>query len=142
MRPITQTDREILKLLRHNARMSVTDIAATLTLSRVTVKARMAALQADGIIERFTIETADAVEEEMIHALSMLSLDMTQTERVVHALRRLPEVTSIHSTNGKWALVARSKTSSLAEFDQLLNRIGRVQGITDVETCLLLNKLY
>lgn len=141
MRPLTQTDRELLKLLRHNGRASVTDLAATLNLSRVTVKARMTALQADGIIQRFTIDVAKEANQDLIHAISMLSLEMAKIERVAAALIRLPEVTSVYSTNGKWSLIVRTQSNSLGAFDRLLNRIGQINGITDVETCLLLNKV-
>ena len=141
MRALNQTDRNLLKLLRHNGRASVTELAATLNLSRVTVKTRMAALQADGIIERFTVDVAEAVDDDLVDALSMLSVDMTKIERVTHDLKRVPEVTSVYSTNGKWGLVARTRSNSLGEFDRLLNRIGQINGVTDVETCLLLNKV-
>ena len=56
MRLIDQIDRQLLTLLKHNARASVTELAATLDVSRVTVTSRMAALRADGIIRRFTVD--------------------------------------------------------------------------------------
>ena len=141
MRILDQTDRDILKLLKHDARASVTSIAAELGVTRVTVKSRMASLKADGVIRRFTIDVEDVADQDMIPALSLIALDLSKAERVHRALSRMPELTSVHSTNGRWSVVARSETRTLAEFDRLLNRIGKLEGVSDVETCLLLSRI-
>ncbi len=141
MRTIDETDRALLRVLRNDARISVTDLAATLSLSRATVKARIEALRADGIIRRFTVDVATATEEDMVNALSLLELQLAKTDKVHRALARMPEFTSVHTTNGQWAIVAQSETRNLADFDRLLNRIGRLDGVVNVETCLLLKRL-
>ncbi len=141
MRLIDETDRALLRLLRHDGRASVTALAADLKLSRVTVKARIEALQKDGIIRRFTVDLAETTEEDMVHAISMLELQLAKAAKVHRELSRMPEFTALHTTNGKWAVVAQSETRNLAQFDQLLYRIGRVDGVLNVETCLLLSRL-
>ena len=95
MRPIDQTDRQLLALLKHNARASITELAATLEVSRVTVKSRMAALRADGVIRRFTIDVSDVADQDTIQAVSMLELQLSKVEKVHRALARFPEITSI-----------------------------------------------
>ena len=77
----------------------------------------------------------------MINSVSLLELQLTKVEKVHRALQRMPEFTSLHTTNGQWAVVAQSETRTLAAFDQLLNRIGRLDGVTNVETCLLLSRI-
>lgn len=141
MRLLDQTDRALLKMLKHNARASVTEIAGTLGLSRATVNARMSALQEDGVIRRFTVDLADAAGEDLIHAISMLEIELAKVDKVHRALKRVPEIVSLYSTNGKWALVARTETANLTSFDNLLNDIGRIDGVSNVETCLLLKRI-
>ena len=141
MREVDDTDRALLRLLKRNARASVTELAATLGVSRVTVNARMSALRADGIIRRFTVDLSDGADEDLIRAVSLLELDLSQVDRVHRTLQRMPELSSVFTTNGKWALVAQSETKTLAAFDALLNRMGRVPGVLNVETCLLLTRL-
>ncbi len=128
-------------MLKHNARASVTEIAGTLGLSRATVNARMSALQEDGVIRRFTVDLADAAGEDLIHAISMLEIELAKVDKVHRALKRVPEIVSLYSTNGKWALVARTETANLTSFDNLLNDIGRIDGVSNVETCLLLKRI-
>ncbi|MBT0958346.1 Lrp/AsnC family transcriptional regulator [Alphaproteobacteria bacterium KMM 3653] len=140
MEPIDTTDRQLLTLLRRDGRASVTALAAELGLSRVTVKQRMARMQASGVIRRFTVETTDA-QDEGIKAISMLEVAGTKLEPIKRALARMPEVTDLHSTNGNWGLVAQTRSASLSDFDSLLNRIGRIDGVVSVETCLLLSRI-
>lgn len=141
MRQIDPLDRDLLKLLKHNARASVTELAAKLGVSRVTLKSRMASLRADGIIRRFTVDVADLSDQDLIQAVSLLELRLAKVEKVHRELKRMPEFTSLYTTNGKWALVAQSETKNLAAFDQLLNKIGKLDGVANVETCLLLTRL-
>jgi len=141
MRQIDSTDRALLALLKQNSRATVTEIAATLDLSRVTVKSRINALKKDGIIRRFTIDVADTADQDLIHAVSLFELDLSRNDRVHRALRRIPEVISMYSTNGKWALVVYTETQHLADFDALLNRLGKLDGVSNIETCLLLSRI-
>ena len=141
MRALDDTDQRLLALLKHNARCSITELAATLGVSRVTVKSRMASLRADGVIRRFTIDVSDLVDQDKIQAVSLLELQLAKVEKVHRALARFPEITNMHTTNGKWAVVAQSQTRNLAEFDHFLNQLGKLDGVSNVETCLLLTQL-
>lgn len=141
MRKIDQLDRELLKLLKHNARASITELATALGLTRTTIKSRIEALENDGIIHRFTLDVADAADEKLINAVSLIEIDLAKVDKVHRALKRVPELTSLHTTNGKWVLVVRSETPNLAAFDRLLRKLGNTDGFLNVETCLLLTRL-
>ncbi|MEL6549845.1 MAG: Lrp/AsnC family transcriptional regulator [Pseudomonadota bacterium] len=136
-----RTDRALVTLLRQDARASVTELAARAGLSRVTVAARLKALKESDTIRRFTVELSEPMEEDTIRATSLLALDLSKTDRVHRALRRMPEITGLFTTNGTWALVAVHETRSLEAFDALLNSMGKLDGVTNVETCLHLTRL-
>ncbi|MEM9435666.1 MAG: Lrp/AsnC family transcriptional regulator [Pseudomonadota bacterium] len=138
---MNESDRTLISHLRNDARASVTELAARTGLSRVTVASRLKALKESGTIRRFTVELAEPVEEETVHATSLIQLDLSKTDKVHRVLARMPEVTSLHTTNGTWALVAQHETRNLAAFDALLNRIGKLDGVQNVETCLHLTRL-
>jgi DNA-binding Lrp family transcriptional regulator len=61
-----------------------------------------------------------------------------QVDGVVKALRGEPAVAAVHSTNGRWDLVAELRTDSLASFDRMLAKISRMPGVSSSETSLLL----
>ena len=141
MPQLDSIDRDLLKLLKHNARASITELASTMGVSRVTLKSRLTSLRANGTIRRFTIDVSDVADEDLIQAVSLLELKLAKVDKVHRELRRMPELSSLYSTNGKWAVVAHSETKNLTAFDDFLSRIGKLDGVTNVETCLLLTRL-
>jgi DNA-binding Lrp family transcriptional regulator len=57
---------------------------------------------------------------------------------VVRALRGLPEVAAVHTTNGRWDLVAELEVETLSAFSDALDRIRQIEGIASTETSILL----
>ena len=59
----------------------------------------------------------------------------------LHELRRRHRrtVASLHSTNGRWDIVAELRADSLEAFDRVLGRIRMIEGISNTETSLLLS---
>lgn len=131
-------DSRLVTLLRHNARRSISDLAVDLGASRATVRSRMEKLEKDGSILGYTvILRADAVELP-VRGLMMVEVEGRAADRVIKALGGFPEVSEIHTTNGRWDLIVELGASSLTEFDGVLRRIRLVPGITASETNLLL----
>lgn len=58
---------------------------------------------------------------------------------VVKVLRGHPNVTAIHSTNGRWDLIAELHADSLENFDRVLAAIRLIDGIANTETSILLS---
>jgi DNA-binding Lrp family transcriptional regulator len=56
-------------------------------------------------------------------------------------LRGIPELQTLHTTNGGWDLVAEIRTNSLASFDRVLVQIRSVEGVVNSETSLLLTSV-
>ncbi|MEM8981271.1 MAG: Lrp/AsnC family transcriptional regulator [Pseudomonadota bacterium] len=139
--PLDATDRALIAALRKDARASVTELALTLDLSRLTVRARMDRLKAAGVIRRFTVELGVEAVESQVRAISMIEIDGRKSDAVRRALVRLREVESLHSTNGRWSFVVQTASASLSRFDHLLTHMDGIDGIKTVETCLLLNRL-
>lgn len=131
-------DHRLLALLRGDARASVASLAKKLGVARGTVQNRMARLEADGTIAGYTVRLKPDVQEQQIRALMTIAVEGNQVDAVVQALRGEPDVASLHSTNGRWDLVAELHTDSLASFDRMLARISRMPGVSSSETSLLL----
>ena len=131
-------DRSLVLKLRHDGRRSISDMAAELGLSRATVRARLARMERDGDIVGYTvILRADAVAMP-VRGLTMIEVEGRRTAQVIDALAGFQEVGAVHTTNGRWDLVAEVSTQSLADLDAVLRRIRLIPGITGSETNLLL----
>lgn len=131
-------DNRLVTLLRHNARRSISDLAADLGTSRATVRARMEKLEKDGNIVGYTVILRADTVELPVRGIMMIEIEGRVTDRVIKTLGGFPEISEIHTTNGRWDLIVELGAATLADFDNVLRRIRLVPGITASETNLLL----
>ena len=133
------TDRRLIALLRENARLPVATMAQLLKVSRGTVQNRIDRLIADGVIGGFTLRLKPEAEPQRVRAITLVAVDGGHANAVIKALRGIPEVQALHTTNGRWDVVVELGVDSLEAFDQALQRIRLVKGISNSETSLLLS---
>ena len=131
-------DHRLLGLLRHDGRRSISDLASKLGASRATVRARIERLERSGDIVGYTvILRADAVSLP-VRGITLIEVEGRAADRVVDTLAGIPEITAVHTTNGKWDLVVELGAQSLTDLDIVLRRIRMIPGVTSSETNLLL----
>ncbi|WP_222063561.1 Lrp/AsnC family transcriptional regulator [Rhizobium laguerreae] len=135
---VDDLDTELLSALRHNARISVSSLAAMTGASRATVATRIDRLVGSGTIVGFTIRTGHETRSAGVRAIVMIEVLGKLADRVADQLRGLPQVRALHSTNGKWDFVAELEDRDLAAFDETLRRIRLINGINSTETNILL----
>jgi len=135
---VDDLDTELLSALRHNARISVSSLAAMTGASRATVAARIDRLVASGTIVGFTVRTGHETRSAGVRAIVMIEVLGKLADRVADQLRGLPQVRALHSTNGKWDFVAELEDRDLPSFDETLRRIRLINGINSTETNILL----
>lgn len=133
------TDRQLIALLRVNARLPVATLAKKLGVSRGTVQNRMAKLEKDGTIAGYTLRLRPEAEGQRIRGIMTIATEGRPVEHVLKVLRGDPSIAALHTTNGRWDLVAEIRADTLEEFDQVLLRVGRVEGVSRSETSLLLS---
>ena len=133
------TDRRLIAELRGDARLPVATLAARLGVSRATVRSRMDRLVADGVIQGFTIRLGAEADGMPVRAVMMIEVEGKGTEAVFRRLHGFPEVRALHSTNGRWDIVAELGTDTLEAFDRTLATIRLIDGIASTETSILLS---
>jgi DNA-binding Lrp family transcriptional regulator len=134
-----EIDRQLIALLRENARVPIATLAKKLRVARGTVQNRLTKLEADGTVVGYTVRLRPQVEEQRIRALMTVAVEGNKAEAVLKALRGDPAVAALHSTNGRWDIVAELRADSLEAFDRVLAGIRRIEGISSTETSLLLS---
>jgi DNA-binding Lrp family transcriptional regulator len=132
-------DQRLISALRHDGRASVSDLALLLNLSRATVRARMDRLSQSGEVVGYTVVLKDDVARDPVRALMMIGIEGRGTDRVIRQLSGLPQVRALHSTNGRWDVIAELGTDTLPALDDVLSRIRKLDGVTQSETSLLLS---
>lgn len=131
-------DRRLLALLREDGRASTAALAERLKVSRGTVQNRIDRLQRSGLLVGFTIKLRNELENLGVRAITMIELRGGASDAVIAALRQIPEVVQVHTTNGRWDLVAEIHTETLVEFDRVLRELRAIKGVANSESNLLL----
>lgn len=139
---ITPADQHLLSILRENARASTAEIARRLKLSRTTVQSRIERLERQGVIAGYTVRVDDEAERGWIRAHIMITVLPKQAPAVVKALHAMPEVRTLHSVSGPFDLVALGVTPTVAQMDELTDRIGAIDGVERTTSSIILSAKF
>ena len=136
---LDDTDRQLIALLRDNARATVAGLAQRLRVARGTVQNRIARLEREGVITGYTVRLKPQAEAQRIRALMTIAVEGNRTQQVLRSLRGLPQVGTLYSTNGRWDIVAELQAETLEAFDHALGAVRQIEGIASTETSILLS---
>jgi DNA-binding Lrp family transcriptional regulator len=129
-------DRQLLALLRVDARTSVADLAKKLDVSRGTARNRIKRLEESGLIVGYSVRLREDTQSDVIRAWMSVAVEGDKTRDVVRVLLGEPAVVSLHDTNGRWDLLAEVRAASIAELSEVLERVRKIKGIETTETSI------
>ena len=136
---MTPKDRDLLALLRLNARESVSALARKLGTSRSTVQDRIRRLEESGAIAGYTVVMGADQPNEDVRALVTIVMEPRRTVEVVSALKKLSSVDALHTVSGKFDLAAMVRTGSPSDMDRVLDDIGAIGGVVRTESAIILS---
>jgi len=130
-------DREILDVLRRDARRPYTEIAADLDVSEGTVRNRVESLVADGVIERFTVATSTGNVKAMVEV--GVAVD-TDSEALVDRMADWAEVDFVWTVSGEADLVLVVDAADTASVNDLISRARGLEEVVSTKTRLILDE--
>lgn len=135
-------DRRLIALLRDNARLPIASLAQHLGVSRGTVQHRLDKLVERGDILGFSVrmKTDEPADARGVRAVTLIQEQTKNVAGVIKALRLIPEVRAIHTTNGRWDIMAEMAAESLDTLDAAISLIRRIEGVVSTETLILLTR--
>ncbi len=137
MQILDSTDRRLIAELRIDGRAPMAQIASRAGISRATAEKRIARMIESGAILGFTVRAAH--DNAGIRAIAMIEVAGRTTSAVIRNLKGLPELHTLHTTNGGWDLVAEIRVDTLADLDRVLREVRLIDGVLNSETSLLLS---
>ena len=114
-------------------------LAQKLRIARGTVQNRLRKLEDSGVITGYTVRLRPESEPQRIRAWMSIAVEGNAAPEVIRALRGEPAVGTLHTTNGRWDIVAEVRAESLEAFDAALGRIRLTTGIANTEISILLS---
>lgn len=124
-------DHKLLSLLQQNGRASATTLAQRLGVSRGTVQNRINRMLDNGVIHRFSLELGPAASNQQISAFTLLRVKADDGRAVLAALRKVPGVLEVSTLSGAADFVVELRAASLAEMDQVLDKIRAIPDVAE-----------
>jgi DNA-binding Lrp family transcriptional regulator len=137
--PLDTTDRQLLALLREDARASTAALARRLQLSRTTVQSRIDRLVRQGVIAGFSARLTDDYEQGLVRAHVLITVGPRHLAALERALNGIAEVRTLHSVSGGFDLIAIVAAPSIRELDSLIDRIGVLDGVERTQSLIVLS---
>jgi DNA-binding Lrp family transcriptional regulator len=136
-------DRQIVALLRHDARRSFQDIGARVSLSAPAVKRRVDRLRDDGVIRAYAAVVDPAAMGWPTHAIvSLICEGRMAAGEVRAAVASHPEVVSAFTVAGEASAVLHVRARDTAHLEETLERIRAAPGVMRTHTQVVLSTLF
>jgi len=135
-------DEKLLSALRENGRASTAMLARLVGRSRTSVQSRIERLEKQGIIVGYGVRLAPEHGAGAVRAHVMIKVGPKETRVVSTALREIPQVRMLHSVSGEVDLIAVAVTASVAEMDQVIDRIGALDGVERTTSLIILSTKF
>jgi DNA-binding Lrp family transcriptional regulator len=130
-------DREILTILRHDARTPYTEIADRVGISEGTVRNRVDRMTEDGVIERFTVATRTGNVKAMIEV--SVAVDVNTTE-VSGRMAEWEQVDFAWQVSGEEDIVLVVDAADTGAVNDLITRARELDEVKSTKTRLILDE--
>ena len=137
-----EIDEKLLSALRENGRAPTAMLARLVGRSRTSVQSRIERLERQGIIVGYGVRVAPQHGLGTVRAHVMIKVGPKETRAVTAALRAIPQVRVLHSVSGDVDLIAVAATASLAEMDEVIDRIGGLDGVERTTSSIILSTKF
>ncbi|HEY4443811.1 MAG TPA: Lrp/AsnC family transcriptional regulator [Steroidobacteraceae bacterium] len=135
-------DEKLLLALRENGRASTARLARLVGRSRTSVQSRIERLEKQGIIAGYTALLAPEHSLGAVRAHVMIKVGPKEARAVTAALRAIGQVRVLHSVSGEVDLIAVAATASVTEMDQVIDRIGALDGVERTTSSIILSTKF
>ncbi len=135
-------DEKLIAALRENGRASTAELARLVGRSRSSVQSRIERLERTGVIVGYTARIAPEHGLGAVRAHVMLKVAPKEARAVSSALQSITQVRMLHSVSGDVDLIAIAATATVAEMDQVIDRIGALTGVERTTSLIILSTKF
>ena len=132
-------DKDLVGLLRINAREPVASLARKLNSSRSTIQDRISRLERNGIIEGYSLRLRANENGQGIRAYVTISVEPQRTAVIVEELKSISVLNTVHTMSGKFDILVQATTDTTEEMDKVLDKLGEVPGVLKTESSIVLS---
>jgi Lrp/AsnC family leucine-responsive transcriptional regulator len=120
---LDDTDRALLAALAQDARQPVSELARAVGLSAPSTAERIRRLEAQGVIERFTVQIDPRALGFTLQAIVRVKPLPGQLNLVEEVIRRIPEFIECDKVTGDDCFICRLVLHSIEQLDEILSKV-------------------
>ena len=144
---IDDTDKQILRLLQTQARMSITELAERVNLSATPCARRIKRLEDSGIITGYHTQTDAQKLGYPLAVFIAISMDRHTADRFElfeEKIQSFDEVISCSIVTGRTEdYLIKVRVRDMAHYEEfLLHRLNRIEGVAQVHTSFELREVF
>lgn len=132
-------DKDLVGLLRINAREPVSSLARKLNSSRSTIQDRISRLERNGVIEGYALRLRANENGYGIRAYVTISVEPQRTALIVEELKSISALNTVHTLSGKFDILVQVTTDTTEEMDKVLDKLGEIPGVLKTESSIVLS---
>ena len=137
--PLDPIDQLIIDMLQDDGRRSYSEIADEVGRTEVTIRRRVRRLINEGIIKKFTVVLDPLKIGRKISAIVRVKAQMKQATVIAEKVREYNEVDEAYFLDGACGVMLKVTVDDLTQLKLFLEkRLGKVPGVGEVETCIVL----
>ena len=139
-------DRQIVEILKHQARASVSHIAREVNLSRSAVTARIQKLEADKVILGYHAQLAPPKNSPMIQAYMALKFDMSAAtyycETYASRIYQIDGVKWCHAISGETDMMLFVEVPTMQRLNQIRDELQTIPELRHLMTQTVLTEFF
>ena len=116
-------DRRLLAALADDARQAVSELARQIGMSSPATAERLRRLEAQGVIERFTVQIDPRALGYTLQAIVRVKPLPGQLHLVEEVIRRIPEFVECDKVTGDDCFICRLYLRSIDQLDEILSKV-------------------
>lgn len=132
-------DRQILELLRANARLPVSEIARRVGLSAAPVSRRIERMEKDRVIEGYVAIVSRTALGELDAFTEIRLTGDTDTREIEEIARQVPEVQQYYTISGDPDALVRFRVRDVEHLQQVVNAIRRTGIVAGTKTLIVMS---
>jgi Lrp/AsnC family leucine-responsive transcriptional regulator len=142
MRPLDDTDRKILSLLREDGKRTLGDIGGRVSLSVPAVKRRVDRLERDGVIRGYAaLVDTSKLGESIDVVVEVHVADRTAPGDIRASLEPIDEIVTAFTVSGEPDVVLRLRVESIAHLERVVERLRRDPNVVRTRTSIVLSTI-
>ena len=138
---IDTTDARLLLALVTQPRASAVTLAGQTGLSRNTVQARLAGLEARGLLDSFERQVPPAILGYPLTAYITTQVTQRRLDEVAAALASIPEVLQVDGISGQTDLLVHVVAADADDLYRIAGQILDIPGVERTNTALVMREL-